>query len=71
MLEFKKGFSKKEETIIVSNYIPMTESEKIERIRNQMTGVYQKTKPISNTPIIENKKMHKDRIDALKNIKKD
>lgn len=71
MLEFKKGFSKKEETRIVSNYIPMTESEKIERIRNQMTGVYQKTKPISNTPIIENKKMHKDRIDALKNIKKD
>ncbi len=71
MLEFKKGFSKKEETRIVSNYIPMTESEKIERIRNQMTGVYQKTKPISNTPIIENKKMHKDRIDAFKNIKKD
>ena len=71
MLEFKKGFTKKEETRIVSNYIPMTESEKIDRIRNQMTGVYQKTKPISNTPIIENKKMHKDRIDALKNIKKD
>lgn len=71
MLEFKKGFSQKEETRIVSNYIPMTESEKIERIRNQMTGVYQKTKPISNTPIIENKKMHKDRIDAFKNIKKD
>ena len=71
MLEFKKGFSKKEETRIVSNYIPMTENQKIERIRNQMTGVYQKTKPISNTPIIENKKMHKDRIDAFKNIKKD
>lgn len=71
MLEFKKGFSKKEETKIVSNYIPMTESEKIERIRNQMAGVYQKEKPISNTPIIENKKMHKDRIDVFKNIKKD
>ena len=71
MLEFKKGFSKKEETKIVSNYIPMTENQKIERIRNQMAGVYQKEKPISNTPIIETKKMHKDRIDAFKNIKKD
>lgn len=62
---------KKEETKIVSNYTKLTEEMRIANIRNQMNGVFNKKEIKKDIIIPENKDIYKDRINALKNIKKD
>lgn len=68
MLRFTKGFIKKPE----DNKPIIPERDKMEQIRNQMGGLYNKKEIIKpeEKPLVENKMIHRDRMDALKNIKK-
>lgn len=72
MFNFYKGFNKNKETKIVTDYVKITDIDRINQIRDQRAGVFNKQQPvINNTPIQENKDIHRDRMNALKNIKKD
>lgn len=68
MLNFYKGFQKNKETKIVSNYVKVTDFDRINRILDQKSGLFNKMEQVVSK---ENQNIHKDRINALKNIKKD
>lgn len=71
MFNFYKGFNKNKETKIVTDYIKITDMDRINQIRKQREEVFHKQPDIPSTPITENKDIYRDRMNALKNIKKD
>lgn len=74
MLRFNKGFLKNTSTKIATNYSSISEADKIKEIKNRMYGNIniKQNNNLSNTNLIrENKDVYNERINALKNIKKD
>lgn len=72
MFNFYKGFNKNKETKIVTDYVKITDIDRINQIREQRSGSFNKQQSVTeNVPIQENKDIYRDRMNALKNIKKD
>lgn len=70
MLKFTKGFVPNNQTKIATNYIKMTPIDRINIIHERQKGItnLEEKKKIE---IVENKDIYRDRINALRNIKKD
>lgn len=71
MLRFSKGFVNNDKTKIVTDYVKITPNDRIDMIRKQRNGELQKQKDHIENPIKEYNNIHKDRVAAMKNIKKD
>lgn len=72
MFNFYKGFNKNQDTKIVTSYIRMTDIDRINKIREQREGLLNKKEEKQEKSYFnENKDIYHDRINALRNIKKD
>jgi len=71
MLKFTKGLANQNGTSIKSNYTKPNDLEKLEKIRSQMKGNINNFPKTKMQEIEVNKSIYQDRINALKNIKKD
>lgn len=71
MFRFTKAFIKNDTTKIATDYVKITDNERIEEIIKRRSGNMNKENEVKINDNYIDKSIHRDRVDAIKRIKKD